>query len=273
MNIDGGAAVDPETGFLYVGAQSGLNTIEVAKDPMFGASRQPESARQLWSSGRTATAARLQAEARGAEARALGRVPTTTIGGVSIVKPKELGGITVYNLNTGDKAWWIPNGGQFQKVTSDDPLFRGVTLPPDVQRAGSAAGDQHEIADDLWNGPERRATGRRAHAVRGGQGYGQAGGRGGIRVEDERGADDFDALWQAIHCVRDRGWGWYGAGCLGVAEEVVAWGTVLKALCLVPTERPCSCPTGIEEQLGVSQECPLQSRRGKDNKCRSGPLL
>jgi quinoprotein glucose dehydrogenase len=33
VNIDGGAAVDPETGLLYVGAQTGLGTIEVVKDP------------------------------------------------------------------------------------------------------------------------------------------------------------------------------------------------------------------------------------------------
>ncbi len=33
VNIDGGAAVDPDTGFIYVGGQSGLGTSSVAKDP------------------------------------------------------------------------------------------------------------------------------------------------------------------------------------------------------------------------------------------------
>ena len=33
MNIDGGAAADPETGMLYVGGRRGLSTIEVQKDP------------------------------------------------------------------------------------------------------------------------------------------------------------------------------------------------------------------------------------------------
>src|SRR5919109_2164643 len=33
VNIDSGAAFDPETGMLYVGAQSGLSTTEVSKDP------------------------------------------------------------------------------------------------------------------------------------------------------------------------------------------------------------------------------------------------
>ena len=53
-----------------------------------------------------------------------------TIGGVSILKPKEFGGVTGYNLNSGDKIWWSPNGGQMRPVTSTDPLFAGVTLPP-----------------------------------------------------------------------------------------------------------------------------------------------
>jgi quinoprotein glucose dehydrogenase len=57
-----------------------------------------------------------------------GRLGNSRIGGVSIVKPKELGGVTAYDMNTGDKAWWTPNGG-FNEVTSTDPLFAGVTLP------------------------------------------------------------------------------------------------------------------------------------------------
>ena len=67
-----------------------------------------------------------------------GRSAGSTIGGVSIVKPKELGGITAYNLNTGDKAWWIPNGGELVPVTSKDPLFEGVKLPPAPPGRGHA---------------------------------------------------------------------------------------------------------------------------------------
>jgi quinoprotein glucose dehydrogenase len=58
------------------------------------------------------------------------RAGTAACGGVSILKPREVGGITAYNMNTGDKAWWIGNGGPAQPVTSTDPLFAGVTLPP-----------------------------------------------------------------------------------------------------------------------------------------------
>ena len=52
-----------------------------------------------------------------------------TFGGVSIVQPKEYGGITAYDMNTGDKKWWQPNVAMVP-VTSTDPLFAGVKLPP-----------------------------------------------------------------------------------------------------------------------------------------------
>jgi quinoprotein glucose dehydrogenase len=32
-------------------------------------------------------------------------------------------------MNSGDKAWWSPNGG-FNQPTSTDPMFAGVKLPP-----------------------------------------------------------------------------------------------------------------------------------------------
>ena len=138
VNIDGGAAADPETGLLYVAAQTGLSTMEVNKDPCseFRYSSTHDSCGQLGAlppppgykkpeSGRGGG---------GFEGRAAG----STIGGVSIVKPKQLGGITVYNMNTGDKAWWTPNGGKLVPVTSTDPLFAGVTLPPAPPGRGHA---------------------------------------------------------------------------------------------------------------------------------------
>jgi quinoprotein glucose dehydrogenase len=62
----------------------------------------------------------------------------TTIGGISIVKPKQLGGVTAYDMNTGDKKWWIPNGGQMTTPKTDDPLFAGITLPPQPAGRGQA---------------------------------------------------------------------------------------------------------------------------------------
>jgi quinoprotein glucose dehydrogenase len=127
VNIDGGAAFDPETGMIYVASLSGLSTIALQKDPcsefryssprdncgLIGALEPP--------AGYSAPAAR----GGGFE----GRGNASLLGGVSILKPKELGGITAYDMNSGDKKWWIPNGG-FVPVRSTDPLFTGVTLPP-----------------------------------------------------------------------------------------------------------------------------------------------
>ncbi|MGV3708678.1 MAG: hypothetical protein ACO1Q7_07535, partial [Gemmatimonas sp.] len=48
---------------------------------------------------------------------------------VSIVKPKEHGGITAYNMNTGDKSWWIPNAVMIP-VKDTSKIFAGVNLPP-----------------------------------------------------------------------------------------------------------------------------------------------
>ncbi len=135
VNIDGGAAADPDLGYLFVGAQSGLNTIEVAKDPCseHRYSQSPHDSCGLLGALPAPPGYKPTARGRG---EGFGARAPTTIGGVSIVKPKELGGITAYNLNTGDKAWWMPNGGELQKVTSNDPLFRGVDLPPSFNGRG-----------------------------------------------------------------------------------------------------------------------------------------
>jgi quinoprotein glucose dehydrogenase len=131
VNIDGGAAVDPETGMIFIGAQTGMTTISVAHDPCseipytsphnscgkLGA-LPPPPGYQPPQEGPSST---------GAYSRP--QVPNT-IGGVSIFKVKEYGGITAYDLNTGDKKWWQPNGGIWRDPpATTDPLFAGVTLP------------------------------------------------------------------------------------------------------------------------------------------------
>jgi glucose dehydrogenase len=132
VNIDGGAAVDPDTGSLYVAAQSGLSTIQVIKDRCseFRYSSPHDS---CGLPGALPTPADYMPSKR-----EMGRTAVPTLGGVSILKPKELGGITAYDLNTGDKTWWIPNGGRLVPVTSPDPLFVGVTLPPAAPSRGQA---------------------------------------------------------------------------------------------------------------------------------------
>jgi len=138
VNIDGGAAADPETGLLYVAAQTGLSTMEVNKDPCseFRYSSTHDSCGQLGALPPPAGYKKPESGRGGGGFE--GRAAGSTIGGVSIVKPKQLGGITAYNMNTGDKAWWTPNGGKLVPVTSTDPLFAGVTLPPAPPGRGHA---------------------------------------------------------------------------------------------------------------------------------------
>jgi quinoprotein glucose dehydrogenase len=136
VNIDGGAAVDPETGKLYVASQSGLSTAQVAKDPCseFRYSSPHDSCGQLGALPVPPGYKKPEAPVGGFGRRA----GATMLGGVAIVKPKELGGITAYDMRTGDKAWWIPNGGQLLSVTSADSLFAGVKLPPAPPSRGHA---------------------------------------------------------------------------------------------------------------------------------------
>jgi quinoprotein glucose dehydrogenase len=159
VNIDGGAAVDPETGMMYVAAQAGLSTIEVGKDPcsehdytqasgagprnscgLLGAAPPPPGyvapARGAGAGGRGAgRGGRGGAPPAGYAAAAPG---TSTLAGVSILKPGEMGGVTAYNMHTGDKAWWIANGGLYtptvNQTSPDAKLFEGVNLLPTSSR-------------------------------------------------------------------------------------------------------------------------------------------
>jgi quinoprotein glucose dehydrogenase len=134
-NIDSGAAVDPETGFLYVGAQSGLSAIRLQKDPCseFRYSSVHNSCGSIGvlapPPGYVAPAAGGGGRGGGFGGRAASTIGTGQGNTVSILKPKEMGGVTAYNMNTGDKTWWTANGG-FNPVTSNDPLFAGIKLPP-----------------------------------------------------------------------------------------------------------------------------------------------
>jgi quinoprotein glucose dehydrogenase len=127
VNIDGGAAVDPETGMMYVAALSGLSTMSLAKDPCseFRYSSPRDNCGLI--GALPAPAGYTPPTTRGGGFE--GRGNASMLHGVSILKPKELGGITGYDMNAGDKRWWIPNGGWIP-VRSTDPLFAGVTLPP-----------------------------------------------------------------------------------------------------------------------------------------------
>jgi quinoprotein glucose dehydrogenase len=172
VNIDGGAAADPETGMLYVGGQSGLSTIEVEHDPCseHRFSQPHDSCGLLGALPRPKTYAGADTGAGAFQPRA-----ATTIGGISILKFKELGGITAYDLNTGDKKWWVPNGNAWRQLASNDPLFAEVTLP-----RVPALGGQPEVITTktlVIHGTGRSGAPGGGRAGRGGGRAG--GGRGG----------------------------------------------------------------------------------------------
>jgi quinoprotein glucose dehydrogenase len=183
VNIDGGAAHDPETGMLYVAALSGLSTTTLIKDPcsefryssprdncgLIGALPAPEG---------------YQPAPGGRGGGFGGRAGASMIGGISILKPKELGGVTAYDMNTGDKRWWIPNGGMIP-VTSNDPLFAGVTLPPRAAMAGAGADHETLVIYGTGRGggvPAPRSSSRWTRPP--------AGGRRADDSAHDRGADD-----------------------------------------------------------------------------------
>jgi len=170
VNIDGGAAADPETGMLYVGAQSGLSTIEVEHDPCseHRFSQPHDSCGLLGALPRPKTYASADTGPGAFQPRA-----ATTIGGIPILKFKELGGITAYDLTTGDKKWWVPNGNAWRQLASNDPLFAGVSLP-----RVPALGGQAEVITTktlVIHGTGRSGAPGGGRAGRAGRG----GGRGG----------------------------------------------------------------------------------------------
>ena len=185
VNIDGGAAVDPETGMLYVGSQSGMSTIAVQHDPCSElAYTSPHNSCGKLGALPPPPGVAAAADAGGGGFRRV--AAPNAIGGISIFKPKELGGITAYDLTMGDKIWWKPNGDIWRDPpTTTDPLFSGVTLPKIPHNTG-----QPEIITTktlLINGTGRggyslctnAAPAGGGRAGRGGGGGGGGGGRGG----------------------------------------------------------------------------------------------
>lgn len=177
VNIDGGTAADPETGMIYVGGQTGMSTIAVQKDPCsevdftspHNSCGKPGAAPAP--AGYSSPAAAEGAGRGGGFAR-VGAV--TTIGTISILKPRELGGITAYDMNSGDKKWWVPNGNQWREQTTSDSLFAGVKLP----RVPAIGGQPEVITTKTL---VIHGTGRSGGGGGGRRGGGGAAGAGGGR--------------------------------------------------------------------------------------------
>jgi quinoprotein glucose dehydrogenase len=99
VNIMGGAALDPETGVLYVASQGGVSRISLESNP------------------------------ERSEMRYVSQGPGGLRGpqGLPLFKP-PYGRITAIDLNTGEHRWMIPNGDTPESVR-DHPALRGVTIP------------------------------------------------------------------------------------------------------------------------------------------------
>jgi quinoprotein glucose dehydrogenase len=106
-NIPGGAAVDPETGILYVASVKGCSAPRLRP----GTDVDPESDVRWVTVGP-------------------GGVPGPE--GLPLYKP-PYGRITAIDLDTGEHLWWIPNGDTPASVR-DHPMLEDVELPVTGQR-------------------------------------------------------------------------------------------------------------------------------------------
>ncbi|MCY4024742.1 MAG: pyrroloquinoline quinone-dependent dehydrogenase [Acidobacteria bacterium] len=108
-----GAAVDPETGMLYVPSRNRTAVVSLYQpDPALGAT-------VTYTHG----APEAQRLARGGNIRREPQMPQ----GLPLVKP-PYSRMTAIDLNTGDHAWWVPtgNGDRYR----NHPLLRDLDLPP-----------------------------------------------------------------------------------------------------------------------------------------------
>lgn len=107
-NIPGGAAVDPETGILYVASTKGCSAPRL----LAGTDVDPNS-----------------------DARYVTQGPggVGSIGGIPVFKP-PYGRITAIDLNTGEHLWWIPNGDTPEDLRNH-PALEGVDVGETGQRS------------------------------------------------------------------------------------------------------------------------------------------
>jgi quinoprotein glucose dehydrogenase len=93
-----GGAVDPETGFVYVGSQTGPVVIALQKNPQFNAD---------YISG--------------------GGAPLPRIQGLPLVKP-PYSRITAYDMNKGEIAWQVAAGDTPPEI-KNNPVLQGLNVP------------------------------------------------------------------------------------------------------------------------------------------------
>jgi quinoprotein glucose dehydrogenase len=117
-NIPGGAAVDPETGILYVASIKSCGTFSLIPGV-----EQTNPAMQL--TGKTVSE---YVTGRGGPGR---------VRGLPYLKP-PYGRITAIDLNTGEHLWWIPNGDPPDFIT-EHPDLQGLDIPNPGQPSHATA--------------------------------------------------------------------------------------------------------------------------------------
>jgi quinoprotein glucose dehydrogenase len=133
-NIPGGAAIDPETGILYVASTKGCSA------PRLVPGTSVDSASNVqWVS--------------------VGPGDLGGVEGLPILKP-PYGRITAIDLNTGEHLWWIPNGDTPDDV-KNHPALAGV----DVGRTGARAHATAVVTKTLLIYGEGRGGRPLLHAV------------------------------------------------------------------------------------------------------------
>jgi glucose dehydrogenase len=116
-NIPGGAAADPETGWVYVATQRGYTLIR-----MIEAKKKYPNAKPWAGWGGDAPTSAYVNVGFGGRGPSGGRENAP----LPLLKP-PYGSIVAYNLNTGEIAWRIPNGNTPERL-KEHPALKGVDI-------------------------------------------------------------------------------------------------------------------------------------------------
>lgn len=138
-NIPGGAAVDPETGILYVATQKACSAPNLVPGKEMDSDKQVGKTVMDWVSGPG--------------------VGPGTVDGLPLWKP-PYSRITAIDLNTGEHLWWIPNGETPARVRNH-PALKGL----DVGNTGNGAHGNKLVTKTLLMYGAGRGAERKFYAV------------------------------------------------------------------------------------------------------------
>jgi glucose dehydrogenase len=150
-NIPGGAAADPETGWVYVASQRGFSVIRL----MEAKKKYPNAKAWPGWGGQGPTSAYVSVGPGGVAGPSGGKGNAP----LPLVKP-PYGSIVAYDLNKGEIAWRIPNGSTPDRI-KDHPALKGV----DVGNTGQNSHANLLVTKTLLFYGEGRGGDRYFHAL------------------------------------------------------------------------------------------------------------